>query len=99
MTLTKADIADDIHENCALTKSQSADLAESIFELIKSTLEDGDDVLISGFGKFSVKEKGKRRGRNPQTGEDLILDGRRVVTFKCSPILRDKINVKRKRKR
>ena len=99
MTLTKADIADDIHKNCALNKSQSADLAESIFEIMKSTLEDGEDVLISGFGKFCVKEKNARKGRNPATGNDLILDSRRVVTFKCSPILRDKINVKRKRKR
>jgi integration host factor subunit alpha len=63
MTLTRADIANDIHENCALTKSQSADLAESIFELIKSTLEDGEDVLISGFGKSCVKEKKTKRGK------------------------------------
>ena len=99
MTLTKAVIADDIHKNCAFTKSQSADLAESIFEIIKSTLEGGEDVLISGFGKFEVKDKDSRKGRNPATGEDLMLNGRRVVTFKCSPILRDRINAKGKRKR
>jgi integration host factor subunit alpha len=99
MTLTKADIAEDIHQNCNLTKSQSADLAEAVFELIKSSLESGEDVLISGFGKFSVKEKNTRRGRNPHTGEDLMLDSRRVVTFKSSPVLKGKINVKRKRRK
>ena len=92
MTLTKAHIIQDIHENCGLTKSESVELAESIFEIIKSTLESGEDVLISGFGKFCVKEKNPRRGRNPATGYDLTLDARRVVTFKCSGVLKDKLN-------
>jgi integration host factor subunit alpha len=67
---------------------------ESALEIIKKTLENGDDVLISGFGKFSVKGKRGRRGRNPHTGEELMLDARRVVTFKCSGVLRDKVNGK-----
>jgi len=65
-----------------------------LLEIIKNTLENGQDVLISGFGKFCVKEKNSRRGRNPQTGKDLTLEARRVVTFKCSSALKDKINSK-----
>jgi len=69
-------------------------VVDSLLEIIKNALEDGEDVLISGFGKFCVKDKRKRRGRNPQTGQDLLLDERRVVTFTCSGVLRDKINGK-----
>ena len=67
-------------------------MVETLLETIKQSLESGEDVLISGFGKFCVKEKGKRRGRNPATGSDLILDERRVVTFKCSGKLRNRVN-------
>ena len=95
MTLTKADIIEDIHKNCGFTKSESADLTESILEIIKQSLETGEDILISGFGKFSVKEKKERRGRNPATGEDLMLGSRRVVSFTCSGVLRDKVNGKK----
>jgi integration host factor subunit alpha len=63
-------------------------MVETIFELVKKALESGDDVLISGFGKFIVREKASRRGRNPQTGQDLTLEPRRVITFKCSPVMR-----------
>jgi integration host factor subunit alpha len=94
MTLTKADLIDSIYNQVDLPKKKSLQLVESILEIIKRTLENGEDVLISRFGKFSVKEKNKRKGRNPQTGEDLMLDSRRVVTFKCSGVLRDKINGK-----
>jgi integration host factor subunit alpha len=94
MTLTKADLIDSIYNQLDLSKAKSAQLLEFLLEIIKTTLENGEDVLISGFGKFCVKEKNKRRGRNPQTGEDLMLDERRVVTFKCSGILRDKVNRK-----
>jgi integration host factor subunit alpha len=73
---------------------KSTQLVESFLEIIKKSLENGEDILISGFGKFSVKEKNERKGRNPQTGEDLILKSRRVVTFRCSESLRDKINGK-----
>jgi integration host factor subunit alpha len=95
MSLTKARIAKTIHNRLGFTNAQSAQLVDSLLETIKGTFENGEDVLISGFGKFCVKEKGKRRGRNPQTGKDLILDARRVVTFRCSGVLRDKINGKR----
>jgi integration host factor subunit alpha len=66
-------------------------LVDNVFELIKKSLESGDDVLISGFGKFMVKKKAQRRGRNPATGGDLTLDARRVVVFRCSPVLREKM--------
>ena len=91
MALTKNDIVTKVHE-MGFTKKKSIDVIESLLEIIKSELEDGEDVLISGFGKFCVKEKKKRRGRNPATGEELILRKRKVVTFKCSGKLRQKIN-------
>ena len=92
MTLTKAMIVDKIHEQLGYPKNKSAEMLETLLELIKSNLEKGEDVLISGFGKFCVKAKNQRRGRNPATGEDMLLDQRRVVTFRCSHLLRDKIN-------
>jgi integration host factor subunit alpha len=94
MTLTKDDIAISVHRQFDFSKARSAQLVECLLEIIKSSLEDGEDVLVSGFGKFCVKEKNDRRGRNPQTGEALMLDARRVVTFKCSGVFRDKINGK-----
>ena len=92
MTLTKAMIVDAIHEQLGYPKNKSAEMLETLLELIKGTLEKGEDVLISGFGKFCVKAKNQRRGRNPATGADMILDQRRVVTFRCSHLLREKIN-------
>jgi len=92
MTLTKADLIDCIYNQVDLPKTRSAQLIESLLEIIKSTLEDGEDVLITGFGKFCVKEKKEGRGRNPQTGADLMLAERRVVVFRCSGVLRDRIN-------
>jgi integration host factor subunit alpha len=92
MTLTKAHLVDRIHDAIGISGPKSAKLIDSIFEIIKQTLEGGEDILISGFGKFCVKEKNSRRGRNPQTGNDLMLGARRVVIFKCSGVLRDKIN-------
>jgi integration host factor subunit alpha len=91
MTLTKSDIVTKVHE-IDFTKQATVDAVESLLEIIKRTLEDEEDVLISGFGKFCVKEKAPRRGRNPATGTDMEVWGRRVVTFKCSGKLRDKIN-------
>jgi integration host factor subunit alpha len=92
MTLTKAQIVDLIHEELPFPKNKSTEIIEGLVEIIKSTLETGEDVLISGFGKFCVKDKRERRGRNPATGNDLILSKRKVVTFKCSGKLREKIN-------
>ena len=91
MALTKSDIVASVH-NLGLTKKKSVEVIESLLEIIKRSLESSEDVLISGFGKFCVKDKAKRRGRNPATGEDLMLRGRRVVTFKCSGKLRQKID-------
>ena len=94
MTLTKADIAEVICNQVGHTKKHSASLVDSLFEIIKETLEDGKDVLISGFGKFSVRERSERKGRNPLTGDAIILPARKVVTFQCSGKLRGKINEK-----
>jgi integration host factor subunit alpha len=95
MTLTKANIVDAVAEQIGYPKNQSSEMIETLLEIIKRSLESGEDVLISGFGKFCVKEKRERRGRNPATGEDMMLEPRRVVTFNCSRRLRDKINEKR----
>ena len=92
MALTKADIIQSIADQIGFTRNQSSDVTETLIEIIKRTLVSGEDVLVSGFGKFCVKEKAKRRGRNPETGDDMMLRPRRVVTFKCSGKLRRKIN-------
>ncbi len=92
MALTKAQIIEEISISNGLTKKQSTETVETFLEIIKSTLESGEDALITGFGKFSVKQKAERRGRNPATGDDLMLAPWKVVTFKCSGKLRDKIN-------
>ena len=92
MTLTKSHLIDAIAEQNGFTKKQSTETVETILELIKSILASGDDVLISGFGKFCIKDKRERRGRNPFTGEDMMLSPRRVVTFKCSGKLRERVN-------
>lgn len=78
--------------NIDTTEKESFEIVETVIELIKSSLENGDDVLISGFGKFCVKEKNERKGRNPATGDDMMLRPRKVVTFKCSGKLRDMLN-------
>lgn len=91
MALTKNDIVTRIHE-LGFTKKKSIESVETLLETMKSTLASGEDILISGFGKFCVKEKKKRRGRNPATGSDLLLAERKVVTFKCAGKLRDKVN-------
>jgi integration host factor subunit alpha len=93
MTLTKADLVQQVYKNHDnLTKAQATDSVEAFLRLSKNSLINGSDLLLSGFGKFNVKDKNARRGRNPQTGDELTLDARRVVTFKPSGILRDKIN-------
>jgi len=92
MTLTKAHIIENLFAKNLFTKGESARIIETLFELIKQSLERGDDVLIIGFGKFSVKEKHQRMGRNPQSGEPVLLPPRTVVTFKCSGVLKEKVN-------
>ena len=92
MTLTKADIVESIQNHLGFPKNRSTEIVELLLEIIKKTLENGEDVLISGFGKFCVKSKKERRGRNPANGQDLMLSARKVVTFKCSGVLREKIN-------
>lgn len=92
MTVTKAHIVEKLFARNIFTKGESAHIIETLFELIKQSLENGEDVMISSFGKFQLRMKNQRRGRNPQTGESLMLESRVVVTFKCSGILRDKMN-------
>jgi integration host factor subunit alpha len=92
MTLTKIQIVESIHNQIGLPKNKSTDIVETLLEIIKRTLASGEDILISGFGKFCVKEKGERKGRNPSTGDDLMLEPRKVVTFRCSGRLRDRVN-------
>jgi integration host factor subunit alpha len=97
MTLTKDRLIESI-AGTGTTKKEASRVVETMLETIKTTLENGEDVLISGFGKFSVNEKKERRGRNPQTGHDLMLDPRRVVTFSCSGVLKDRLNQKKPRR-
>ena len=92
MTLTKAQIIEEISIRNGLTKKKSTETVEAFLEIMKNTLESGEDVLITGFGKFCVKNKKKRRGRNPATGEDFMLAPRKVVTFKCSGKLWERLN-------
>jgi integration host factor subunit alpha len=91
MALTKHEIIEKVNQ-IGFTKKKSTEVIESLLETIKASLANGEDVLVSGFGKFCIKEKRERRGRNPATGQDLMLKARKVVTFKCSGKLRDKIN-------
>ncbi len=92
MARTKSHLIDSIALQNGYTRKKSTETVETILELIKSTLASGEDVMISGFGKFCFKEKRERRGRNPATGGDMMLAPRRVVTYRCSGKLRDKIN-------
>ena len=92
MTLTKSVIVDEITNTLDFSRKKGVDVLEALLEIIKSAMENGEDVLISGFGKFCVKEKRARRGRNPATGDDMMLGERKVVVFRCSNILREKIN-------
>jgi len=94
MALTKKDIVEQVQSGLGFQLKKSVEITETLLEIIKSTLESGDDVLVSGFGKFCVKDKRERKGRNPATGDDMMLRPRRVVTFKSSGLLRRKINGK-----
>ena len=90
--MTKADIVERIYEKVGFSKKEATDVVESIFEIIKLHLERGEKVKISGFGNFVVNAKHSRKGRNPQTGQEIIISGRRVLTFKPSPVLKKAIN-------
>ncbi len=95
MTLTKAKLVRQVYKSHPdLSKTRATDAVETFIDLVKDSLIKGEDLLLSGFGKFNVKDKRARRGRNPQTGDELLLDARRVVTFKPSGILRNKVNGK-----
>jgi integration host factor subunit alpha len=92
MTLTKAEIAEQVHDNLGRNKKEAGRMVEALFEMIKKSLEEGKDVMISGFGKFSIRLRGERVGRNPLTGDAIMLPTKKVVTFKCSGKLRERIN-------
>jgi len=92
MAMTKEKIIDTVRQELGLPQKKSTEMVEQLLETIKSTLASGEDVLVSGFGKFCVNEKNERRGRNPATGDSMILRPRRVVTFKCSGKLRRRVN-------
>jgi integration host factor subunit alpha len=94
-TLTKSGIINAIKETNGYSRKNAAGAIETVLEIIKSTLASGDDVLISGFGKFCVNQKQRRRGRNPATGEDMMIEPRKVVTFRCSKKLKEKVNQKK----
>ncbi len=90
--MTKGDIVERIYEKIGFSKKEANDIVESIFEIIKGRLENGEKVKISGFGNFVVNQKRPRKGRNPQTGEEIMISGRRVLTFKGSQVLKKNMN-------
>ncbi|MDD2320570.1 MAG: integration host factor subunit alpha [Geobacteraceae bacterium] len=92
--MTKSDMVEKIYEKIGFSKKESAELVEMVFDIIKSTLETGEKIKIAGFGNFVVKEKADRRGRNPQTGEEIVISARKILTFKPSQVLKASINVK-----
>ena len=90
--MTKADIVEKVYDATGLSKKESFELVEQVLEFLKSTLESGDKIKIAGFGNFVVREKADRRGRNPQTGEEIVIESRKVLTFKASTILKGSLN-------
>jgi integration host factor subunit alpha len=90
--MTKAEIVEQIYERVGFSKKEAAELVEKVFEIMKETLAEGEKVKISGFGNFVVREKNARKGRNPQTGQEILLDARRVLTFKPSLVLKNVLN-------
>lgn len=92
--MTKSDMVEKIYEKIGFSKKESAELVEMVFDIIKSTLESGEKIKIAGFGNFVVKEKADRRGRNPQTGEEIVISARKILTFKPSQVLKASLNDK-----
>lgn len=90
--MTKAEIVEQIYERVGFSKKEAAELVEKVFEIMKETLAQGEKVKISGFGNFVVRQKNARKGRNPQTGQEILLDARRVLTFKPSLVLKNVLN-------
>lgn len=90
--MTKADLVESVYLKTGFSKKESADIVEMVFDLMKETLEGGEKIKIAGFGNFVVKEKATRRGRNPQTGEEINISSRRILTFKPSQVLKASIN-------
>jgi integration host factor subunit alpha len=90
--MTKADIVEKVQAGVGMTKKESSEMVEAVFSIMKSTLESGENLKISGFGNFVVKQKADRRGRNPQTGETIIIEARRILGFRPSTLLKDAIN-------
>lgn len=90
--MTKAELVERVYEKAGIAKKDSAELVEAVFEMMKSTLEAGEKLKISGFGNFEVKKKADRKGRNPQTGKQITISARSVLTFKPSTVLKSAIN-------
>jgi integration host factor subunit alpha len=90
--MTKNDLVEKIHTQIGISKKESSDLLESLFSIIKLTLENGEKIKLAGFGNFEIQQKKDRIGRNPQTGESLTINARRILTFKPSAVLKDRIN-------
>jgi integration host factor subunit alpha len=90
--MTKADLIESVYLKTGFSKKESAEIVEKVFDLMKNTLEDGDKIKIAGFGNFVVKDKATRRGRNPQTGDEIEISSRRILTFKPSQVLKSAIN-------
>jgi integration host factor subunit alpha len=89
VTMTKSDLVKEVYENIGFSKKEASELVESVLEIMKSSLENGEKVKISGFGSFLVRQKEPRRGRNPQTDQSIIISGRKVLVFKASPVLKN----------
>lgn len=92
--MTKADIVEKVAERCRMSKKDSIEMVESVFSILKNTLESGEEIKISGFGKFEIKTKRARKGRNPRTGDTITIEARRILSFKSSTILKNTINSK-----
>ncbi|MBI2876725.1 MAG: integration host factor subunit alpha [Candidatus Tectomicrobia bacterium] len=90
--MVKADLRDQVYEKVGFSKNEASDVIEAVFDVVKDTLKSGERVQIAGFGIFDIREKGKRVGRNPKTGEEIVISPRKVLTFKPSKILRDEVN-------
>lgn len=95
MTLTKADLVERLYRKVGISRKEASEVVESLFEIVKGRLEQGEKVKLSGFGNFVVNVKRPRRGRNPQTGEEIVISGRRVLTFKASQVLKQVMNGER----